>query len=184
MLAAPYALAELVDVNDRGEVAGVSGSFNPRNGCSVRPAPRLADRARQAPAPACDPCRLRANRVVVTDLNDINNGGAILGNVFGLNGPRLRCAPPHRPRALDLPVRPVKPSGEPNDRSEVTMSVTTVEIECAAARPAVGSRIGALGGLTFAVCFLLRERWSGWRREPFTGESTTHISVWDKLDRH
>ena len=30
----------------------------------------------------------------------------------------------------------------------------------------------------------LRERWSGWRREPFTGESTTHISVWDKLDRH
>jgi SAM-dependent methyltransferase len=26
----------------------------------------------------------------------------------------------------------------------------------------------------------LRERWSGWRREPFTGESTKHVSVWEK----
>ncbi|MDQ1383829.1 MAG: hypothetical protein QOG65_1208 [Actinomycetota bacterium] len=26
----------------------------------------------------------------------------------------------------------------------------------------------------------LRERWSGWNREPFTGESRQHISVWQK----
>jgi SAM-dependent methyltransferase len=26
----------------------------------------------------------------------------------------------------------------------------------------------------------LRERWSGWRREPFTSESTMHVSVWEK----
>jgi SAM-dependent methyltransferase len=26
----------------------------------------------------------------------------------------------------------------------------------------------------------LRERWSGWRREPFTAESTRHVSVWEK----
>jgi SAM-dependent methyltransferase len=26
----------------------------------------------------------------------------------------------------------------------------------------------------------LRERWSGWRREPFTSESTKHVSVWVK----
>ena len=26
----------------------------------------------------------------------------------------------------------------------------------------------------------LRERWSGWNREPFTGESTKHVSVWEK----
>ena len=26
----------------------------------------------------------------------------------------------------------------------------------------------------------LRERWSGWKREPFTGESTMHVSVWEK----
>jgi SAM-dependent methyltransferase len=26
----------------------------------------------------------------------------------------------------------------------------------------------------------LRERWSNWNREPFTGDSTTHVSVWEK----
>jgi len=26
----------------------------------------------------------------------------------------------------------------------------------------------------------LRERWSGWKREPFTNESTAHVSVWEK----
>src|SRR5262249_21125826 len=27
----------------------------------------------------------------------------------------------------------------------------------------------------------LRERWSDWKREPFTGESTKHVSVWQKV---
>ena len=26
----------------------------------------------------------------------------------------------------------------------------------------------------------LRERWGGWKREPFTSESTMHVSVWEK----
>ena len=26
----------------------------------------------------------------------------------------------------------------------------------------------------------LRERWSGWKREPFTSESREHVSVWEK----
>jgi SAM-dependent methyltransferase len=26
----------------------------------------------------------------------------------------------------------------------------------------------------------LRERWAGWEREPFTSESTAHVSVWEK----
>ena len=26
----------------------------------------------------------------------------------------------------------------------------------------------------------LRERWGGWKREPFTGDSDKHISVWEK----
>jgi SAM-dependent methyltransferase len=26
----------------------------------------------------------------------------------------------------------------------------------------------------------LRERWAGWKREPFTGESRSHVSVWQK----
>jgi SAM-dependent methyltransferase len=28
----------------------------------------------------------------------------------------------------------------------------------------------------------LRDRWSGWRREPFTSESRQHVSVWEKPD--
>ncbi len=28
----------------------------------------------------------------------------------------------------------------------------------------------------------LRERWSGWSREPFTSESRSHVSVWEKVD--
>jgi hypothetical protein len=26
----------------------------------------------------------------------------------------------------------------------------------------------------------LRERWGGWKREPFTSESAKHVSVWEK----
>jgi hypothetical protein len=26
----------------------------------------------------------------------------------------------------------------------------------------------------------LRERWAGWQREPFTSDSTKHVSVWEK----
>jgi hypothetical protein len=26
----------------------------------------------------------------------------------------------------------------------------------------------------------LRDRWAGWKREPFTGESRAHVSVWEK----
>jgi hypothetical protein len=30
----------------------------------------------------------------------------------------------------------------------------------------------------------LRERWSGWTREPFTNESTRHVSGWEKPAPH
>jgi SAM-dependent methyltransferase len=29
----------------------------------------------------------------------------------------------------------------------------------------------------------LRDRWAGWDRSPFTGESTSHVSVWEKTDQ-
>jgi SAM-dependent methyltransferase len=29
---------------------------------------------------------------------------------------------------------------------------------------------------------LLRHRWAGWDRSPFTGDSTSHVSVWEKPD--
>jgi SAM-dependent methyltransferase len=40
--------------------------------------------------------------------------------------------------------------------------------------PAELDLMARLAGMT------LRERWGGWRREPFTGDSTMHVSVWEK----
>ena len=39
--------------------------------------------------------------------------------------------------------------------------------------PAELDLMAALAGMT------LRDRWSGWAREPFTSESTRHVSVWE-----
>jgi SAM-dependent methyltransferase len=40
--------------------------------------------------------------------------------------------------------------------------------------PAELDLMAQLAGMT------LRERWAGWNREPFTSESTKHVSVWEK----
>jgi hypothetical protein len=40
--------------------------------------------------------------------------------------------------------------------------------------PAELDLMAELAGMT------LRERWSGWKREPFTSESEKHVSVWEK----
>ena len=39
--------------------------------------------------------------------------------------------------------------------------------------PAELDLMARLAGMT------LRERWSGWTREPFTSESRKHVSVWE-----
>ena len=40
--------------------------------------------------------------------------------------------------------------------------------------PAELDLMARLAGMT------LRERWSGWRREPFTSDSAQHVSVWER----
>ena len=40
--------------------------------------------------------------------------------------------------------------------------------------PAELDLMAQLAGMT------LRDRWAGWRREPFTADSTSHVSVWQK----
>lgn len=40
--------------------------------------------------------------------------------------------------------------------------------------PAELDRMARLAGMA------LRNRWGGWRREPFTSESATHVSIWEK----
>ena len=53
-------------------------------------------------------------------------------------------------------------------------SVERLSIPFRYAWPAELDLMAQLAGMT------LRERWSGWRREPFTSESRKHVSVWEK----
>src|SRR3989454_7271746 len=39
---------------------------------------------------------------------------------------------------------------------------------------------GELDLMAELAAISLRERWSGWKREPFTSESRKHVSVWEK----
>jgi Methyltransferase domain len=52
--------------------------------------------------------------------------------------------------------------------------VERVSVPFRYAWPAEYDLMAELAGLT------LRERWSGWQREPFTSDSRKHISVWEK----
>jgi uncharacterized membrane protein len=83
----PSAYAELTDVNDHGQAVGMSGTISPRNGFPLA-TPAIWqdrwDRLRPLRIPAAS---RRANRVVVTQLHDVNAEGAIVGNVFGLAAP-------------------------------------------------------------------------------------------------
>jgi uncharacterized membrane protein len=74
--------AELVDVNDRGQAAGMSGTFGENLFPLAEPAIWRTgwDGLRTLRVPAAS----RAHPVVVTQLLDINARGAIVGNVYGL----------------------------------------------------------------------------------------------------
>jgi probable HAF family extracellular repeat protein len=80
----PFAGAELVDVNDRGQAAGMSGTFTETGFPLAKPAIWKTGwtRLRTLRVPA----RSRAHRVVIAQLNDINARAAIVGNVYGLAG--------------------------------------------------------------------------------------------------
>ena len=83
----PNLIAEFVDINDRGQAIGMTGTQNPKTGF-VSPARAVIWRTgwtavRSLPVPAAS---RRANPFVVPALNDINARGAIVGNVYGLAG--------------------------------------------------------------------------------------------------
>ena len=73
---------ELVDVNDRGQAAGMSGTFTDNGFPLTVPAIWQTGWAGLRPLPV--PAVSRAHRVVSTQLNDINARGAIVGDVYGL----------------------------------------------------------------------------------------------------
>ena len=77
-----HAIAELVDVNERGEAAGMSGTLT--NTGFTLSEPRIWRAGWTSLRPLPIPAVAKKSRVVITQLNDINNRGQIVGNVFGL----------------------------------------------------------------------------------------------------
>jgi uncharacterized membrane protein len=83
--ATPHAYAELLDVNDRGEAIGAQGTFGTKGFVHARGVIWRRGWTRLRPIPV--PAEARVDRVVLTGLDDINNQGAIVGNVYGLTAP-------------------------------------------------------------------------------------------------
>lgn len=77
-------IAELVDVNDRGQAAGMSGYLTNTGFPGYEP--RIWRTGWTSLRPLRIPVVSRKSRVVVTNLHDINNRGDIVGNVYGLAG--------------------------------------------------------------------------------------------------
>ena len=57
---------------------------------------------------------------------------------------------------------------------KVGATFETSSAPCRYAWPSELDLMARLAGLR------LRDRWGGWRRKPFTADSTTHVSVWKK----
>jgi probable HAF family extracellular repeat protein len=84
-LVRPNLIGEFVDVNDRGQAAGMTGTLNPRTGFIAGGRAVIWQTGwRNVRALALPAVSRRANPVLVPALNDVNNRGAIVGNVYGL----------------------------------------------------------------------------------------------------
>jgi hypothetical protein len=83
--AAPYAYAELFDVNERGQAVGALGRFTKKGFPQARGVIWQAGWSRLRPVRV--PPASRVNPVLVTALDDINAHGQFVGNVYGLSAP-------------------------------------------------------------------------------------------------
>ncbi|MDX6621837.1 MAG: hypothetical protein QOK36_4223 [Gaiellales bacterium] len=81
--ALPHAYAELVDINDRGQGAGMSGNFTKTGFPLFAPAIWRTGWTSLRPLPI--PEASQKSRVVIAMLNDINNRGDIVGDIYGLD---------------------------------------------------------------------------------------------------
>ncbi len=102
----PNLIAEFVDLNDRGQAIGMTGTQNPRTGF-ISPARAVIWRTgwtdvRPLAVPAAS---RRANPFVVPALNDINARGAIVGNVYGLAGETYSDTASHRSGRVGVRLR-------------------------------------------------------------------------------
>jgi probable HAF family extracellular repeat protein len=83
----PNVIAEFADVNDHGQAIGTTGTMNPKTGF-IYPGRAVIWRTGWPTVRplAVPPASRRANPFVIPALNDINERGAIVGNVYGLAG--------------------------------------------------------------------------------------------------
>lgn len=80
--------AELIDVNDRGQAAGMSGTFADEGFVLAQPA--IWRRGWPGLRALAIPAATRSHPVVVTALNDINASGSIVGDVYALAAANYR----------------------------------------------------------------------------------------------
>ena len=81
--APPLAYAEVIDVNERGQAAGMSGTLEKKGFILFKPA--IWRTGWSSVKPLAIPPAAQKSPVVVTTLHDINNRGDIVGNVYGLS---------------------------------------------------------------------------------------------------
>jgi hypothetical protein len=77
-----WLISEFVDLNDRGQAIGMLGPINPKNGFKDSK-PVIWRAGWPDVRPLAVPAVTKAP-VVVTELNDVNDQGAVVGNVYGL----------------------------------------------------------------------------------------------------
>ena len=80
-----HAIAELVDVNDHGQAAGMNGNLTKTGFAVSKPVIWRTGWTSLKPIPV--PAAARNSPVVVTVLTDINNRGDIVGDIYGLRAP-------------------------------------------------------------------------------------------------
>jgi hypothetical protein len=81
--AAVHAIAELVDVNDSGQAAGMTGTLT-NTGFAVSK-PVIWRTGWTSLKPLAIPAAAQKSRVVISRLNDINNRGDIVGTIYGFD---------------------------------------------------------------------------------------------------
>jgi hypothetical protein len=79
----PNLITEFVDVNERGQAAGMTGMLDPKTGFVLARSVIWRTGWPRVRPLAVPPASRRANPVVIPQLNDINNRGDLVGNVYG-----------------------------------------------------------------------------------------------------
>jgi probable HAF family extracellular repeat protein len=117
----PNVVAEFVDVNDRGEAAGGTATANPKTGFLSHVKAVIWrtgwTRVRPLVLPAAS---RRANPFVIPQLNDVNERGVIVGNVYGASAPDYS-----KIRRIDPVVWTCASFGETTARLSQTSAIAT-----------------------------------------------------------